>query len=220
LANFGRRARHSDPSKLKGASGQPAHSLLTYALLVIIGLGAFLFSPARQLYADTVTPIPRDLAPGRQFTVTDYATPMGCPPRVWAVGEYLPLACILHHRIDHASGEAVGLETPLFVGKLSGRRSWWGFRQREWVRVGADAVLVTRPKNASGRILYLARNRFEAEHSTHPNPRLSQTFRNPPMDYLLSASVDLLFVPGLVLIFVGGTFLLLRLRPDLFKADS
>ena len=172
---------------------------------------ATLQSPAKQIHADRTTSPPRDLAPGLRVAAAPYTTPAGCPFRQWSAGEYLPATCIVGHRIDPIAGEQIGLERPRLVGKTEGRRPWRSFRQREWVRVGGDALLLTRPKDAAGKILHVARGRFlGTAPELKPDGR---DYLKPPMDHILRGAIDLLFVPISVFGVIGAILLYHRIRP-------
>lgn len=208
---FGRRNSRALQVAASSAPERTVVSRAPIALAVLIGAFAVFQDPARQLYADRKTPLPRNLAAGFQVAAAPYAPPAGCPSRQWMEGDYLPVACFAGQRIDHEYGEQIGLERPLFVGKTKGRRKWRGFRQREWVRAGGDALLLTRPKDASGKILYIARGRFEGSTSAFKSE--GQDYRKPPADYIVRSAVNLAFVPIAVLGVIGAVLLYLRIRP-------
>lgn len=213
MVGFGRRNNYVHQDKAAAPAPEPeAPGPIAIAALVVLLAIVLLQHPEKQIRADRTAPLPRDLAPGLQVSAAPYVTPAGCPSRQWMTGEYLPAACTVGYRIDPEFGEQIGLEWPRIVGKTRGRRTWRSFRQREWVRAGDDALLLTRPENAAGKILYVARGRL-----TGPGLELrpdGQDYRRPPTDYIVRGAVDLLFVPLVVLGVTGAAFLCFPIRPS------
>lgn len=195
MATFGRNSHRAFPA---APSASHAGRVVIVGFIIAIAL---LLDPAKQLYADRTTPLPRDFAAGLLVSASPYVAPPGCPPRRWMEGDYLPAPCFVGWRIDHSYGEQIGLERPQIVGKTTGRRKWRSFHQRQWVRAGSDALLLVGPKDTSGKILYVARGRFSGSGAKIKSD--GRTFRTPPSDFIVRSAFNLAFTPIAVLSVIG-----------------
>lgn len=212
MASFGRRAaRPAPPSRSDAPPRAETANPLVLGMVGLLALAGLCYSPGKQIVADRLTPLPADLTPGAQLVLPPQRPPRGCPARSWSVGEYLPKACIAEASVGAALAEQAGLEPPQHVGKATGRRKWSSFRQRIWVRAGDDALLVTRPADAAGRILYVAANRFGGQTSDAASQD-DRSFRRPPADYIFRSASELLGVPLVGLLIIGGVAFAYRPR--------
>jgi hypothetical protein len=145
---------------------------------------------------DRAVPVAADLTPGRIIPAPTYAAPDGCPARGWSVGEYLPRACMTGYDLT-AGSAALGLEAPSDAPGCAviGTRGRMCLRHRHWVRVGPDAAFVAAPSGAAGKILAVARGRFEGERPE----AVAGDWRAMPADYRAAMTRSFLIMPLLCL---------------------
>jgi len=188
-------------------------SKLRKATVAVFAFGGVLIGPPMtQLLADRNTPLPRDISPGLQITQENYLTPLGCPQRTWSIGEFLPGTCVGRYRINPRAAPEVGLESPQFIGRDSGRWRWSGFRQREWIRVADDALLVARPQGQAGEVMDIVVGRF-GSGSAIRSPNADPTaYRTPPVGYVVAVAYRLGLAPATVGAILLAGFWLLRRR--------
>jgi hypothetical protein len=207
MSGFGRRIERPEEAATAAAADAPTPDDVLKRhgrVLVMVFLVAWaIFHPARLLVADRTTPPPRDLDPGRVFMAGAYVAAPGCPIRAWSVGDYQPLACLVGNQILGDDAPAFGLEAPLFIGRETGRRrngDWSGYRQRYWVRAGDDALLLTGPGWASGKVVQVVPGRFVTLHQDKPVVAPDKTdYRTPPEDYRIGVRSSLWILPALLL---------------------
>jgi hypothetical protein len=146
-----------------------------------------------QFYLEVGNPPPCDLAPDLRVEAPPYRPVDTCPQRIWAAGDYLPIGCIRGNLLDRRHWACCGLEAPRDVAPRNGRPAWSDYRQRHWVRMRDDVLLVAGPRDASARVLKVIPDRLR---STSPGPVFEPepdriNYRAMPADYVAGAAIAL-----------------------------
>ena len=202
MTSFGRRIERVETAAPEAPAPNDVLKRHGRVLVMVFLIAWAIFHPLRLLVADRTAPLPRDLDPGRVFTAGPYVAAPGCPVRAWSVGDYQPVACLVGNQILGDDATALGLEAPLFIGRETGRRrngDWTGYRQRYWARAGDDALLLTGPGWASGRVIQVVPGRFVTLHQDRPAIAPDKTdYRTPPEDYLIGVRSSLWLLSALL----------------------
>jgi len=146
------------------------------ALIVHIVVGGALV-----LIDDGEIPL-RDVAPGAHVDVGAYDARPGCPTRSWAVGDYLPRACLKDASYTYTA-DRFGLES-IYPSR--------GFRishRRLWVRQAGDALAVICPALGPCKILTVVRDRFLGPEPTR-EVLAEADFQRAPAGYTVAFWFD------------------------------
>ena len=190
----------------------------------VLSIGAAILLPFSQIFDSRDLTLPRDLQPGLRAEAPLYAPPEGCQIRDWKVGEYLPADCYPEEMIPLRKLWAYGLERPRNIYRHVRRGGNYPiYLERHWVRVGADALLVSAPSYNSGKILMIVRGRFPGVDTfalAAATDADTRDYSQPPPDYVSGVRWGLWRESWLPLGFLAGVWLWGLLAPVAKAADN